>query len=51
MSLLLPCIRYPLSGQMSRLDAFAFGFLHAMVSVVMLTLIHKEVNLEKQKES
>ena len=40
-----------LSGQMSRLDAFAFGFLHAMVSVVMLTLIHKEVNLEKQKES
>ena len=38
-----------LSGQMSRLDAFAFGFLHAMVSVVMLTLIHKEVNLEKQR--
>ena len=39
-----------LSGQMSRLDAFAFGFLHAMVSVVMLTLIHKEANL-KTKES
>ena len=38
-----------LSGQMSRLDAFAFGFLHAMVSVVMLTLIHKEVAIEKKR--
>ena len=39
-----------LSGQMSRLDAFAFGFTrHGFGG--RLTLIHKRVNLEKQKES
>lgn len=37
-----------MAGQLSRLDAFAFAFLHAMVSVVMLTLIHREVNTEKK---
>ena len=40
-----------LSGQMSGLDSFSFGFLHAMVSVVMLTLIHKEIKIEKRKKA
>ena len=39
-----------MKGQMSNLDAFAFGFLHAMVAVVMLTLIHKEVAIEQKKQ-
>ena len=38
-----------LSGQMEPIDAFAFAFLHAMVSFVMLTLIYKEINIEKSK--
>ena len=38
------------SGQMSGLDAFSFGFLHAMVSIVMLTLIHKEIKIDKKKK-
>ena len=38
-----------MSGQMSALDAFAFAFLHSMVSVVMLTLIYKENKIEKEK--
>ena len=28
-----------ISGNMPSLDAFSFGFLHAMVAVVMLTLV------------
>ena len=36
---------------MSGLDAFSFGnFLHAMVSIVMLTLIHKEIKIDKRKK-
>ena len=38
-----------LSGQMKPIDAFSFGFLHAMVSFVMLTLIYKEINIDKNK--
>ena len=38
-----------LSGQMKPIDAFSFAFLHAMVSFVMLTLIYKEINIEKNK--
>ena len=38
-----------LYGQMGALDAFAFAFLHSMVSVVMLTLIYKENKLEKER--
>jgi hypothetical protein len=40
-----------LSGQMGALDAFAFAFLHSMVSIVMLTLIHKENNIDKEKRN
>ena len=39
-----------ISGQMSGLDAFSFSFLHAMVSIVMLTLIHKEIKIDKRKK-
>ena len=39
-----------LSGQIPSLDAFSFGFLHAMVSIVMLTLIHKEIKIDKRKK-
>ena len=38
-----------LSGQMGALDAFAFAFLHSMVSIVMLTLIYKENKIDKEK--
>src|SRR5210317_1584751 len=38
-----------ISGQISGLDALSFGFLHAMVSTVMLTLIYKEVRIENSK--
>ena len=38
-----------MSGQMSPLDAFAFAFLHSMVSFVMLTLIYKENKIDKEK--
>ena len=40
-----------LSGQMGALDAFAFAFLHSMVSIVMLTLIHKENKIDKEKRN
>ena len=40
-----------LSGQMGALDAFAFAFLHSMVSVVMLTLIHQENKIDKEKRN
>lgn len=39
-----------LSGQISSLDAFSFGFLHAMVSTVMLTVIYKEIKIENAKK-
>ena len=38
-----------LAGQMGPLDAFAFAFLHSMVSVVMLTLIYRENKIDKKK--
>jgi len=37
------------SGQISGLDALSFGFLHVMVSTVMLTLIYKEIRIENSK--
>ena len=39
-----------ITGKISSLDSFSFGLLHAMVSIVMLTLIHKEIKLENSKE-
>ena len=39
-----------ISGQMSPLDSFSFGFLHAMVSVVMLTLVYKEISIGENKK-
>tara|TARA_B100000945_G_C20068157_1_gene451234 strand:+ start:144 stop:455 length:312 start_codon:yes stop_codon:yes gene_type:complete len=38
-----------MSGQMGALDAFAFAFLHSIVSIVMLTLIYKENKIDKEK--
>jgi len=38
-----------ISDQISGLDALSFGFLHAMVSTFMLTLIYKEVQIENSK--
>lgn len=38
-----------LAGQIGPLDAFAFAFLHSMVSIVMLTLIYKENKIDKKK--
>jgi hypothetical protein len=34
-------------GDLNSLDAFAFGFLHTMVAVVMITLVHMSKKLEK----
>ena len=39
-----------LTGQIGSLDAFAFAFLHSMVSIVMLTLIYKENKVDKKKK-
>ncbi|MEK9603374.1 MAG: hypothetical protein VW127_03010 [Flavobacteriaceae bacterium] len=36
-----------IKGDLNSLDAFAFGFLHAMVGVVMITLVHMSKKLEK----
>lgn len=38
-----------LAGQIGPLDAFAFAFLHSMVSVVMITLIYRENKIDKKK--
>ena len=38
-----------LAGQIVPLDAFAFAFLHSMVSIVMLTLIYRENKIDKKK--
>ena len=35
-----------LKGEMDSLDSFAFGFLHTMVAVVMLTLVKMSQKLE-----
>ena len=39
-----------LAGQIGPLDAFAFAFLHSMVSIVMLTLIYRENKIDKEKK-
>ena len=39
-----------MSGQIAALDAFAFAFLHSMVSIVMLTLIYQENKIDKKKK-
>ena len=49
---LFAIIMYTISsvlGQISGLDALSFGFLHLMVSTVMLTLIYKEIRIENSK--
>ena len=38
-----------LAGQNGPLDAFAFAFLHSILSIVMLTLIYKENKIDKKK--
>ena len=40
-----------MSGQIAALDAFAFAFLHSMVSIVMLTLIYQENKIDKEKRN
>jgi len=35
-------------GNLSGLDAFAFGFLHAMVALVMITLVHMSKKIENK---
>ena len=40
-----------IKGDMSSLDAFAFGFLHTMVAVVMITLVQMSKKLEEKKIS
>ena len=49
---LFAIIMYTLSliRQIPSLDAFSFGFLHAMVSTVMLTVIYKEIKIENAKK-
>lgn len=36
-----------IKGDLASMDAFAFGFLHTMVGVVMITLVHMSKKLEK----
>ncbi|MBF11644.1 MAG: hypothetical protein CMC63_05480 [Flavobacteriaceae bacterium] len=36
-----------ISGQISPFDSFSYGFLHAMVSIVMLTVVYKEINIKQ----
>ncbi|PDH46276.1 MAG: hypothetical protein CND43_00830 [Flavobacteriales bacterium MED-G15] len=36
-----------IKGEMNGLDGFAFGFLHTMVAVVMVTLVQMSKKLEK----
>ncbi len=48
----LAIVMYTISslyGKMGALDAFAFAFLHSMVSVVMLTIIHNENRIDKER--
>lgn len=40
-----------IKGEMNSLDSFAFGFLHIMVAVVMITLVQMSKKLEDKKIS
>ena len=40
-----------LKGEISSLDSFAFGFLHTMVAIVMITLVQLSKKLEDKKLS
>ena len=40
-----------IKGEISSLDSFAFGFLHTMVAVVMITLVQMSKKLEGKKIS
>ena len=40
-----------IKGEMNSLDSFAFGFLHTMVAVVMITLFQMSKKLEDKKIS
>ena len=40
-----------LKGEINSLDSFAFGFLHTMVAVVMITLVQMSKKLEDKKFS
>ena len=37
-----------IKGNLNILDAFAFGFLHAMVAIVMITLVHLSKKIENK---
>lgn len=37
-----------IKGELTRMDAFAFGFLHAMVAAVMITLVRMSTKLEEK---
>ncbi len=37
-----------IKGKMNGLDAFAFGFLHTMVAVVMITLVNMSKKIENK---
>jgi hypothetical protein len=38
-----------IKGEMNSLDSFAFGFLHTMVAIVMITLVQMSKKLEDKK--
>ena len=40
-----------IKGEMNSLDSFAFGFLHIMVALVMITLVQMSKKLEDKKIS
>ena len=40
-----------IKGEMNSIDSFAFGFLHTMVAVVMITLVQMSKKLEGKKIS
>ena len=40
-----------IKGEMNSLDSFAFGFLHTMVAVVMITLVQMSKKIEDKKIS
>ena len=40
-----------LKGEINSIDSFAFGFLHTMVAVVMITLVQMSKKLEGKKSS
>ena len=40
-----------IKGEMNSIDSFAFGFLHTMVAIVMITLVQMSKKLEGKKIS